>query len=157
MVLKSVKFGLACTLVGAGLLVQAVPASAGLGRAYSSVDTDRVALGASVASTSAGTYTVHTLTLANRGVIKEFTRADGTVFAVLWHAPGRPDLRQLLGDKFETMQGDNAVRAGRHLRRPISVNRTDLVVQSGGHPGAFWGAAMIPQLQPAGFSASDLK
>jgi hypothetical protein len=149
--------GALAALIGAGVLVQARPADAGLGRAYSSVDTDRLVLGATVASTSAGPYTVHTLTLANRGVVKEFTRADGVVFAVVWRAPGRPDLRQLLCDSFETMQADVAARSGRHRRQPIMVNRTDLMVQSGGHPGVFWGVAMIPQLQPAGFSVSDLK
>ena len=154
---ESARWGALGALVGAIVLAQAVPAEAGLGRAYSSVDTDRLTLGATVSSTFTGNYTVHTLTLPNHGTVKEFTRPDGTVFAVLWRAPGRPDLRQLLGDKFETVQADNAARVGRRVRRPISVNRTDLLLQSGGHPGAFWGAALIPALQPAGFSASDLK
>jgi hypothetical protein len=146
----------ASALAGAGLLI-AAPAHASLGRAYASVDTDRVMLRAAVNSVSAGAYTVHSLTLANNGVVKEFTRPDGTVFAVVWRAPGRPDLRQLLGDNFATVQADNAPSGGRRMHRPISVNRSDLVLQSGGHPGAFWGVAMMPRLQPAGFSASDLK
>ena len=149
-------------LAAVGLLCMAVwlapaPAKAGLGRAYDSVDTDRLMLGARIASVGAGPYTVHTLTLPNQGMVKEFTRSDGKVFAVLWRAPGRPDLRQLLGDNFDTMQADNAARIGRRTRRPIGVNRPGLLVQSGGHPGAYWGAAVMPQLQPAGFSASDLK
>jgi hypothetical protein len=144
-------------LGGLALLALAGPASAALGRTYASVDTDRLMLRATVASTFTGVYTVHTLTLPNRGVVKEFTRADGMVFAVVWRAPGRPDLRQLLGDSFTTLQADNVGRSGRRVRRPIAVNRSALVVQSGGHSGAFWGAALIPQLQPAGFSASNLK
>jgi hypothetical protein len=144
-------------LIAAGLLLHAAPARASLGRPYASVDTDRLTLGAKVSSAAAGAFTVHTLTLANTGVVKEYTRADGVVFAVVWRAPGRPDLRQLLGDNFAAVQADNAPRAGRHLRRPIAVNRPDLVVQTGGHAGAFWGAAVMPGLQPAGFSASDLK
>jgi hypothetical protein len=145
-------------MMGAGLLLQAAPAQASLGRAYASIDTDRLMLHATVNSASVGTYTVHTLTLANAGVVKEYTRPDGAVFAVVWRAPGRPDLRQLLGGNFDAVQADNAPRGGRRrLRLPIAVNRSDLVVQSGGHPGAFWGAAVMPGLQPAGFSASDLK
>ena len=154
---KSAVSGVAGLLFGLALLAPAGPANAALGRAYNSVDTDRLTLGATVASTFTGVYTVHTLTLPNHGVVKEFTRADGLVFAVVWQAPGRPDLRQLLGDSFETLQADNTGRSGRRLRRPIAVNRSNLLVQSGGHSGAFWGAALIPQLQPAGFSASDLK
>jgi hypothetical protein len=144
-------------LIGAMVVAHAVPASASLGRAYASVQTDGLALHAAVSSAPAAGYTIHTLTLPNQGVVKEFTRADGVVFALVWRAPGRPDLRQLLGDNFDAMQADNAVRAGRHLRRPIAVNRPEFLLQSGGHPGAFWGAALMPQLQPAGFSASDLK
>ena len=144
-------------LVGACILARAAPAHAGLGRAYSSLEADRQALGATLSVAGAGAYTVNTLALANGGVVKEFTRPDGVVFAVVWRAPGRPDLHQLLGDNFDTMQADNAARVGRRVRRPITVKRSDLLIQSGGHPGAFWGVALTPQLQPAGFSASDLK
>jgi hypothetical protein len=151
---------LAVAALTAAFLASAGPAGAALGRAYSSVDTDRLTLGATVASTFAstfaGAYTVHTLTLPNHGVVKEFTRADGLVFALVWQAPGRPDLRQLLGDNFEIVQADNA-RVGPRVRRPLAVNRANLVLKTGGHPGAFWGAALLPQLEPAGFSASDLK
>jgi hypothetical protein len=151
------KFSILAVVLGACILVQPSAANAGLGRAYGSVDTDRLTLGARVASVASNGYTAHSLTLPNGGVVKEFTRADGKVFAVAWRAPGRPDLRLLLGDNFDTVQTDNALRVGRHVRRPIGVNRSNLVVQSGGHPGAFWGVAVIPQMQPAGFSAGDLK
>lgn len=146
--------GAACAVL---LMALATPAYAGLGRSYDSVDTDRLMLNAKVATTAAGAYAIHTLTLPNQGIVKEFTRADGKVFAVFWKAPGRPDLRQLLGDNFETVQADNDHRIGRRMRRPLSVSRSDLVLQSGGHPGAFWGAAVMTALQPKGFSASDLK
>jgi hypothetical protein len=144
-------------IAGVALFVPPVPAHAALGHAYASVETDRAALGATVKSTSAGGYTLHTLALPNHGVVKEFTRADGTVFAVAWQGPGRPDLRQLLGEHFDTLQADNTGRIGRHMRRPLAVSRSDLLVTSGGHSGAFWGVALIPPLQPAGFSASSLK
>ena len=84
------------------------------------------------------------MTLANGGLVREFTRADGTVFAVTWRGPGRPDLRQLLGDHFQTLQADN-VRNGPRTRRPLSVNRSDFIVRTGGHSGAFWGVAFLPQ------------
>ena len=157
MTLRYTVLGALGLIAGAGLFIPAVPARAALGHAYASVETDRAALGATIKSASAGAYTLHTLALPNHGVVKEFTRSDGTVFAVAWQGPGRPDLRQLLGEHFDTIQADAAARVGRHMRRPLSVNRSDLVVTTGGHPGAFWGAAMIPQLQPAGFAASSVK
>jgi hypothetical protein len=78
------------------------------------------------------------------------------VFAVTWRGPGRPDLRQLLGEHFQTLQADN-VRAGPRTRRPLSVNRSDLLVLTGGHSGGFWGVAFLPQMAPAGFSTDEMK
>ena len=89
--------------------------------------------------------------------MKEFSRADGAVFAVTWNAPGRPDLRQLLGEHFATMQEENATRTGRRMRRPLAVNRSELLLQTGGRPGAFWGVAVVPALEPEGFVPGDLQ
>lgn len=143
--------------VAALWLVPMSSACAGLGRPLKSVEEDRAALRAQRTSTYHDTYTVHELALPNGGAVKEFTRTDGAVFAVTWNAPGRPDLRQLLGASFNTMQDENAPQAGRRLRRPLAVNHSGLLLQSGGHPGAFWGVAVAPALQPAGFGPSDLK
>jgi hypothetical protein len=113
-------------------------------------------MAASRASRAASTYAVDVMTLANGGTVKEFSRPDGTVFAVAWMGPGRPDLRQLLGPHFSTVQTDN-LRRGPRTRRPLTVNRTDFVVRSGGHSGAFWGVAILPGVTPAGFSAADVR
>jgi hypothetical protein len=147
------------SIVGGGvaLVMAAVicgaPAEAALGRAYATVEADRAALGATLKSTSGAGFTLHTLTLANGGVVTEYTRSDGTVFAIAWRGSGRPDLRTLLGDHFDTLQADNP-RIGRRTRRPLSVNRSDLQVVTGGHSGALWGMAVLPQLKPASFSFS---
>ncbi|MHB8285044.1 MAG: DUF2844 domain-containing protein [Caulobacteraceae bacterium] len=143
----------ALTLVA---LACAPAAHAALGHAAESVQADRLHMSAKLASTSAATYTVHSLTLANNGVVKEFAGADGVVFAVAWRGPGRPDLRQLLGDHFATLQADTAVAGGRRLRMPVAVNHSDFVVHSSGHPGAFWGQAYLPASIPAGVTAADL-
>jgi hypothetical protein len=143
-------------VLGAAVLLTAAPAHAALGGAYSSVESDRVHFAAKLTSTGPGPFTVHTLSLSN-GVVREYTRADGMVFAVTWQGPARPDLRQLLGGYFGAFQSDNALQHGRRARRPLSVNRSDFVVRTGGHSGAFFGAAMLPRVAPAGFSAGDLK
>jgi hypothetical protein len=140
----------------AACLTLASPAEAGLGGGYASVEADRDHLAASLHSTAAATHMVHQLIMAN-GAVHEYARGDGVVFAVTWQGPARPDLRQLLGGYFDRFQADNALHGGRRARRPLSVNQVDLIVQSGGHPGAFRGVAYLPQLAPPGFSISDLK
>lgn len=144
--------GSAAILLGGGPL-----ALAGLGRASSSVESDRAALGATLKSTAAAGYTVHALTLANQGVVKEFARSNGTVFAVTWRGAARPNLQQILGEHFDVVQADNASRSSARTRQPIAVTRSDLVVRTGGHSGAFWGVAILPQQAPAGLSAESLK
>lgn len=139
----------------AGLALAGTPAAAELGGNRRGVDADRFHLAATMASSGAATHTVHTLTLPDGDTIREFAAADGTVFAVTWDGPARPDLRQLLGTAFATLQTD--VAAGR--RRPraaMRVARDDLVVRGEGHPGAFHGFAVLPHLVPAGFRADAL-
>ncbi len=144
--------------VGALSLLSAFPAHAVLGGNYNSVETDRLHMAAQVKTSAAASFSIHLLTLANGTRVREFTRGDGTVFAVDWHGPGRPDLRQLLGTYFDTMQADNAIPVGRRrTRQPLAVSRTDFVLRTAGHPGAFQGVAILPKLAPAGFSATDLK
>jgi hypothetical protein len=112
--------------------------------------------GASSASTS--NYTVQSTTLANGTVINEYLSAQGTVFGVAWHGPSVPNLAALLGSYFPQYQQDlQTQRAARGGRGPVSVQGTGLVVNSGGHMGAFSGNAYLPQSLPAGVSASDIQ
>ena len=133
------------------------PAQAALGRGMSSVEADREHFAARMASVTAATPAVRQLSLPNGGTVQEYLNPDGVVFAVSWRGPGRPDLQQLLGMHFRTLQADNLRPDGRRTRRPLAVHRSDLVVQSGGHPGAFWGAALLPQQAPADFSFKDVR
>jgi hypothetical protein len=135
--------------------VCASPAWASLGGQRGTLEVDRAHLAARLDSTYTSAWAVHVLTLANGAVVREFMRSDGMIFAVAWRGPSRPDLRQLLGPRFDTFQNETAIPGGRRARRPLSVRRTDLVVHSGGHPGGFSGYAYMPQLTPVGFSARD--
>ena len=146
-----------CGVVIAACLCAAQPAWASLGQRMESVRADRAKLAASLSSTQGQAFVVHTLTLPAGGRVREFAAPDGVGCAVSWRGHGRPDLRQLLGEHFETMQADTAVRAGRRLRVPLTVDRSDFVVRSGGHPGAFWGTAFLPQQAPAGVTLRDLQ
>lgn len=138
------------------LLGAAAPAAAALGGHVSSVEADRAHFGARAASLAHADYTVHELTLANGAVIREFANASDTVFAVTWRGPSRPDLRQILGPHFDALQEDNAAPV-RRARTPLRVERSDLRVSTGGHPGAFWGRALLPSATPADFTAADLQ
>jgi hypothetical protein len=117
------------------------------------------ASGASGASASTtGTYKVDTTTMASGTIINEYVDAQGVVFGIAWHGPRVPDLASLLGTYFpQYQQGVKAQRAARGGRGPVSVQDSGLVVQSGGHMGAFNGHAYLPQSLPAGVSASDIQ
>jgi hypothetical protein len=104
----------------------------------------------------AGAGSLHTLTLNNGGVIREYINAAGLIYAVRWMGPGKPALDSLLGVHFATFQADNPIATRRGLRRPPMVNRPDLRIVTGGHTGAFWGYAWLPQTVPAGFDPASL-
>lgn len=84
-------------------------------------------------------------------IVKEFVDAQGIVFAVSWSGPVRPNMRDLLGTYFSRFV--DASKPG----GPTSVKADDLVLFSGGHMGAFSGAAYVPGLLPANFDVSVLK
>ncbi|KMZ12737.1 hypothetical protein BHUM_03287 [Candidatus Burkholderia humilis] len=116
------------------------------------------ASGASGASAAVSNYTVRSTTLASGTVINEYLDAQGVVFGIAWRGSRVPDLSAPLGSYFpQYQQGVKAQRAARGGRGPVSVQSSGLVVQSGGHMGAFNGNAYLPQSLPAGVSASDIQ
>jgi hypothetical protein len=129
---------------------------ASLGGGRDSIDADGRRFSARMSAVAASTHTVHVLTAPNGEVVREYARPDGVVFAVSWRGAARPDLRQLLGPRFDDVQADNILPGGRRTRRPLAVRRPDFRMSSGGHPGAFWGVAYLPALAPSGFSVHDL-
>ncbi len=131
-------------------------AAAELGGGRHGLEADRAHLAATMASTTVATHQLHTLTLANGDVVREFATADGTVFAVAWDGPARPDLRQLLGPAFDILQADVSA-SRRRPRQALTMVHDDVVIRSAGHPGAFHGYAFLPHLVPPGFVADALE
>jgi len=142
---------------GLALATASAPAWAALAGSVGSIEADRVHLAAAHRVDTMTNYVMHTLTLANQSQVREFARPDGVVFAVAWTGPSRPDLRQLLGPKFATLQAENAVVNHRRTHRGLTVSHSDFVVRSGGHSGAFQGWALAPNFMPAGFPMSNLR
>jgi len=100
-------------------------------------------------------YTAHASRTGAGVQVVEYATLSGTVFAVTWKGPLRPDLNQLLGPYFATYL-DAAGSPGMG-RRPLRLQRADLVIQSGGHMRDFSGRAWLPALLPAGVTPEDLR
>ena len=109
-------------------------------------------------TTKMDSYTVHAIQGANGTILNEYQSADGNVFAVAWHGPFLPDMRQILGSYYDqysqARQAQNGLRRGRH---PIVINEPGLVVLIGGHPHSFAGKAYVPGKLPQGMRAEDIQ
>ena len=139
------------------LLSQAVclPALATLGEDVATVENDRIQMKAQLRTTSIAGYTVHEIQTPTDTVIREYISASGKVFAVSWHGPLQPDFRQTFGKYFDAYHsGASSPRVG---RRHLTVQRSDLVVNSNGRMRAFYGNAYVPSLLPPNFSVDDIK
>jgi hypothetical protein len=95
------------------------------------------------------------MTLPTLTVVREFVNGTGTVFAVSWRGPFKPDLQALLGRYFATYT--DAPRSAGSNRSRLAIDQSNLVVRAGGHQRAFAGLAYVPQLMPVGVRAADLQ
>jgi hypothetical protein len=143
--------------LGLGLALAAAvsPALAGLGGKGASVEADRQHFKARMnRSAVAAGYTTQDLTTDDGTVTREYISSKGTVFAVSWTGPARPDLKQLFGPYYDRFQAENTKRGPG--RRPLRADQLDFIMRSGGHSGDFWGFAYLPFETPAGFDLSLL-
>lgn len=116
----------------------------------------RFAASAGAVSTN---YTVSQTTLPSGTVVSEYINAGNTVFAFSWQGPTMPPLKTLLASYFpsyvQALTDAHATRGGGY--GPAVVHQSGLVVETGGHMGAFVGRAYLPQALPQGVSADDIK
>jgi Protein of unknown function (DUF2844) len=101
-------------------------------------------------------YNVRETTLEGGTVVREFTGADGQVFAVSWNGPFLPDLRSLLGSRFADYTAAQADSRARGRGQP-RVNDGDLVIESNGHMRSYSGRAWLIKALPAGFSTDAIQ
>src|SRR5258707_660539 len=142
----------------AALLIAALGpriASATLGEPEVTVQTDVARAHASIKSLQdRASYRVHEIQLPSGTVMREFVAPNGNVFAVTWQGPTRPDLRQALGQYFDTYAA--APRSKLADRRHVQIRQGDLVVQAGGHMRAFSGRASLLSAVPSGVDLGEL-
>lgn len=139
-------------------LTASTPIWAALGQAKASIEKDRAAMDGQVQSTLAQGYSVETITVVGMS-IKEYVSSDGTIFAVAWSGIGAPNLRLLLGIYFdEYLDALTELQNKKpHLRRPMMLKTTNLVVEQGGYARTIWGRAFIPSRLPAMVSPKDIQ
>jgi hypothetical protein len=131
-------------LLGAALL--APDARATLGGDVTSVEANQRQLGGARNVKKLATGERHDLTLPTGVVVHEYVSASGAVYAITWHGPQMPDLRELMGPYFAQLSHRTS-RLGHHQ---LSLTGADLEVRSAGHRHTFGGRAWVPSLVPAG-------
>jgi hypothetical protein len=148
-------------LVMAAALTVAVSATrawGSLGGDAASIQADQTHMQGRRTMKAAESCTVHEIQGASGTVVREFVSPEGKVFAIAWHGPWMPDMRQLLGSYFDQYAQANQAQKGARMRRgPILINQPGLVVQIGGHPRAFAGKAYVPEMLPSGVGAENIQ
>ncbi|HEY4446136.1 MAG TPA: DUF2844 domain-containing protein [Steroidobacteraceae bacterium] len=145
-----------CVLSSGLLIAVLCPciARAALGEPETSVQTDMARMRGSIRVTPQANYKLHEIRLPSGTLVREFAGSDGKVFAVAWNGPTVPNLREIMGQYFDSyLTAAKAPHSGHHH---LQIRRSDLVVLAGGHMRAFSGLAYLPQALPSGVSAGDL-
>ncbi|MGE0071487.1 MAG: DUF2844 domain-containing protein [Thiomonas sp.] len=106
-------------------------------------------------ATAAAAVQAQTVQTPQGTTVTEYANAAGTVFAITWKGPFKPDLQQLLGSYFAPyVQAANAQPQQLNLSL---VKGSDIVVHSGGRMRGFFGVAWVPSLLPPGFDPATLQ
>ena len=146
--------GLAAALAGLCTLAVA-PARATLGEDLSSVETDRLQLQATAHHVNHGFYTVHEIATPNGVLVREYASPAGQVFAVTWHGPFMPNLRQVLGVHFDEL--GKAQEKSRGGLGHASARTDKVAYVSNGRLRSFHGSAYLIHGLPSGVSLNDIQ
>ena len=135
----------------------ALPGWAALGGSAESVAADQVKFQAKRRMIEMPEYTVHEISRADGGVVREYVTRAGKVFGVSWSGPAIPDLSQLLGSYGPEFRDTLRAQSKSSGRRPAAVHNSDLVVETGGHMRAFQGRAYVNSMLPSGVSPEVIR
>ena len=129
-------------------------AAAALGEPETSVQTEVARMRGSITVTPHANYKLHEILLPSGTLVREFAGSDGKVFAVAWNGPTVPNLREILGQYFDSyVTAAKTPHSGHHH---LQIRQSNLVVSAGGHMRAFSGRAYLAQAIPAGTSTAEL-
>jgi Protein of unknown function (DUF2844) len=137
-------------------LMVATPALAGLGADATSVQADLTHMKGSVRVTEATGFSVHEISTSYGLHVREYTGADGKVFAVAWDGPINPELHQVLGTYYDQFVAA-AAAAGHGNHRHLAIEQPGLVVQNSGRMRAFSGRAWVPGMLPQNFTVEQIQ
>jgi hypothetical protein len=142
----------------AGLIVLLpLPMLAALGGSVASIQADRIKLRGNEQVRESEAYRIHEIS-SPTALVREYVSPAQLVFGVTWRGQFVPDLSQLLGAHFPqytaVVKAQKATYVG---RRPLNIQQPGLVVQTGGHMGAFFGRAYVPGMLPQGVTAEDIQ
>ena len=156
--MPSIPFGqkLVCKMLPVcvfALLLGSQPAWAALGGDASSIGTGQTHLLASARILRAATHTMHEMEAGTGTKVREYVGNDGKVFAVCWQGPFRPNLRDLLGEHYESYLKAAGPRAA---RGPVNIRLPGLVIHMSGHQRAFYGRAYLVDRVPEGLSTDEI-
>jgi hypothetical protein len=141
------------------LCLVGLEAQAALGSAPTAPVSQALTLKRALATTTGVStpYSQYERVLSSGTTVREYSRADGLVFAVSWEGPVLPDLNELLGTYFATFM-DGVKQDGQSAGRgsPLQISRDGLVVRSNGRMRNFFGHAYVPALVPIGVEITDV-
>jgi hypothetical protein len=144
--------------IAMAVIASASSAFAGLGEDASSVVADQARVHGALRTTTSQNFTMHEIQDPNGTILHEYVSATGKVFAVTWHGPWLPDMRNLLASYFDQYRRGQQTQASQHvIRRPLRIEQPGFVVESGGHMRAFAGRAYIPDQMPAGVTPDQIQ
>jgi len=101
-------------------------------------------------------YTIRTTVLKTGTEVREYVSEQGTVFAVTWHGPFKPNLRKLLGQQHFNTMVTHATAKTKPGRGRLEVKSSGVVIRARGHMRAHQGQASLPAQFPAGFTEDSI-
>jgi hypothetical protein len=132
-------------------------ALASLGGDITSVEVDRAHMNATVNVTTTDAYNIHQIQARDGVFVDEYVSPAGTVFAVTWHGQFPPDMQQILGTYFSQYTAALAAQEKHYGHRPLTIEQSGLVVQTGGHMRDYFGRAYVSGLLPHGVNPNQIQ
>jgi hypothetical protein len=155
MIRRTYPLGLPLIFVGAWAVLGFLPkARAAVGDDVSVVAADQARLKASLRIVPMKGYAIHELTSPVGAIVREYVAGTGKVFAMSWSGGWRPNLREVMGSRYD--QYIEATRGQRRARGPVRIELPGMVVSMGGYLRTFWGHVVLTDLAPTGWQEATM-